>query len=545
MSGSGATGRAHSPSGEVLDVIVVGAGIAGLYALHRLRGDGHRVMCVESEHEVGGTWYRNRYPGARCDVESLDYSYSFSPELQQEWVWTERYATQPEILRYLIHVADRFDLRRSIEFDTRVTSLSYDDDSSLWTATLSTGRRAAARHCVLAVGSLSVPLIPDIPGLSDFDGEIHQTTDWPAEGVDFSGKRIAVMGTGSSGIQAIPHLAAQAEELWVLQRTPNFSIPAIGDELTPEEFSRAAAQYDERRRLAWQSSNAQPPREFCDESALLVSDEARNELFERFWHRGGVQFNKIFPDQMTSRAANDLAAEFVRTKIRELVKDPAVAERLSPRGYPIGAKRICTDTGYYRTFNRPNVHLVDISEEPVDRVDGGKLVTRERTIEIDALVLATGFDAVTGGFLGIDIRGRAGRTLAEAWAAGPRTYLGVTVHGFPNLFFVNGPGGVSVFANMTLVSEQAVNWIARCISWLDDHGYRAIEASASAEESWGTHVDDVASQTLFPQARSWYSGANVPGKPEQFMMYIGGFANFGRILERVARDGYRGYVLTS
>jgi cation diffusion facilitator CzcD-associated flavoprotein CzcO len=535
-----------SATPATLDVVVVGAGFAGLYAVHRLRNvEGYSVRCFEAEPEVGGTWYMNRYPGARCDVESLDYSYSFSPELQREWVWTERYATQPEILRYLIHVSERFDLRRSIDFDTRVTGMTWDEDAQLWHVETSAGETVTARFCLLAVGSLSTPLTPAIPGLDRFPGEILRTSDWPVGGADLHGKRVAVMGTGSSGIQAIPNIAREAEELWVLQRTPNFSIPAISDALTREEFDEVAANYEERRRQSLTTSNAQPPRNFSPESALLVSDEARKELFDQFWQRGGVQFNKIFVDQMTSKAANDLAAGYVRDKIHEIVEDQAVADALSPTDYPIGAKRICTDTGYYQTFNRPNVHLIDISATPIDRFDGSKVVVADQEIDIDVLVLATGFDAVTGSFMRLDIRGRDGRTLADSWADGAATYLGVGVHGFPNLFLVNGPGSVSVFANMALTSEQGVNWVTDCILWLDAHGYSAIDPEEAPQQRWGIHVNDVAEQTLFPTARSWYTGANVPGKPRQFLIYIGGFATFGTIIDKVAKDDYRGFSLTA
>jgi cyclohexanone monooxygenase len=530
---------AHTAS---LDAVVVGAGFAGLYALHRLRGLGCSVRVFEAGDGIGGTWYWNRYPGARCDVESLDYSYSFSDALQQEWHWTERYAAQPEILKYVEHVADRFDLRRDVQLATRVTRAVFDEGAARWRVETDRGDRVAARFCVMATGCLSAAQVPRIEGLETFRGRWYHTGHWPHEGVDFTGQRVGVIGTGSSAIQSIPIIARQAARLVVFQRTPNFSVPAHNGPLDGEHERRVKADYAEFRRQA-RESRVGFVVERDDRSALAVSPEERQRAYETRWARGGLGFNATFADLLTSQEANDTAAEFFRAKIRSIVRDPAVAEALCPRDYPVGTKRLCVDTDYYATFNRDNVTLVDLRRSPIEAITPGGLRTRDATYALDSLVFATGFDAMTGALLAIDVRGRGGHTLREAWAAGPRTYLGLTVAGFPNLFTVTGPGSPSVLSNMIVSIEQHVDWIADCIAHLAAHGHATIEATAAAQDAWVEHVNQVGHATLYPRANSWYMGANVPGKPRVFMPYIGGVGEYRKICADVAARGYAGFAL--
>ena len=523
-----------------LDAVVVGAGFAGLYMLHRLRGLGLSVRVYEAGDDIGGTWYWNRYPGARCDVESMDYSYSFCDELQQEWRWTERYASQPEILRYIHHVADRFDLRRDIRLSTRVTAADYDEAEARWTVRTDRGDVVSARFCIMATGCLSVAQLPTFPGLDAFRGCWYHTGHWPHEGVDFTGQRVGVIGTGSSAIQSIPIIAAQATHLYVFQRTPNFSIPARNAPLDPETEERIKKSYPEYRRRARESRIGFVV-ERREESALAVSPHEREREYEARWARGGLGFAATFPDLLTSREANDTAAEFFRAKIRSIVRDPVVADALTPRDYPIGTKRLCVDTDYYATFNRDNVTLVDMRTTPIQAITPDGLRTRDRAYTLDSLVFATGFDAMTGALLSIDVRGRAGETLRTKWAEGPRTYLGLAIAGFPNLFTITGPGSPSVLSNMIVSIEQHVDWITDCIAWLRAHDRSTIEATADAESTWVAHVNDVGNMTLYPLASSWYVGANIPGKPRVFMPYVGGVATYREICDTVAATGYDGF----
>lgn len=527
------------------DVLVIGAGFGGLYMIYRLRELGLTFEAVEMASDVGGTWYWNRYPGARCDVVSLEYSYSFDDALQQEWEWTERYATQPEILRYANHVADRFDLRRHIRFNTRVTGLEWDDERSRWRAHTDPGPGYDVKYVITAVGCLSAPKPPEIDGVDDFRGSILFTSRWPHEGVDFTGKRVGVIGTGSSGVQSIPVIAQQAEHLTVFQRTPVFSIPARNAPLDPEYVAAYKRNYPEYRRKAREArTGIIVERGF--ESALEVEPEARRERFESCWNQGVFAcLSASYTDIMTDERANSLVADFVRSKIAEIVRDPAVAEDLMPRGFPYGAKRVCLDSGYYDTFNRPNVTLVNLRREPIERITETGIRTSERDIPLDAIVFATGFDAVTGPLLRLNIRGRGGLALEEKWAAGPRTYLGLQTHGFPNLFTITGPGSPSVISNMILSIEQHVDWIARCLRDLRERGVETIEPDAAAEDKWVQHVNDVANGTLYPRADSWFMGANVPGKPRVFMPYLGGVKVYRETCEEVMADDYRGFVLTA
>jgi cation diffusion facilitator CzcD-associated flavoprotein CzcO len=534
------------PSGAPVDVVVVGAGFAGLYAIHRLRSDGLSVRCFEAGGDVGGTWYWNRYPGARCDVESLDYSFSFSPELEQEWDWTERYATQPEILRYLQHVAERFDLRRDITFDTRVAGATFDEERLVWTVRTSTGEEVEARFLLLATGPLSVANVPSLPGQESFTGRTFHTGAWPHEGVDFTGRRVAVIGTGSSGIQLIPRVAEDAEHLHVLQRTPNFTVPAQNWFWDPEQLAQAKAGYRERRAKAWASA-AGTPNPPPTHKTFDVDEEERRRLFEEKWGVGGARWLRTFLDTSVDHAANAEAVAFVQGKIREAVREPEVAERLTPKGYPIGAKRICVDTGFWDTFNRENVTLVDVREDPIEAVEARGVRLRSGTlVEIDDLVFATGFDAMTGAVMRLDIRGRGGRQLRDVWADGPRTVLGIAVAGFPNLFVLNGPGSPSVLSNMVLTSEQQVNWVADALRYARERGVVALEGEESAQDEWDDHCSSLANGSMMFEADSWYVGANIPGKPRVLLPYLGGLPRYMEQCDAVAGDDYRGFVkLTS
>ncbi|MEZ7236514.1 NAD(P)/FAD-dependent oxidoreductase [Rhodococcus sp. GXMU-t2271] len=526
-----------------VDVVVVGAGLAGLYAMHKLRGQGLSVQGFEAASGVGGTWYFNRYPGARCDVESVDYSYSFDESLQQEWDWSERYATQGEILAYLEHVADRFDLRRDFTFDTRVVSATFDEDASTWLVVTDQGDEVTARFCVLATGALSTTNMPNIPGRDSFGGELLHTGAWPHSGVDFTGKRVGVIGTGSSGIQSIPIIAEQAASLHVFQRTPNFSVPASNRPLDEATRRELKSSYAERRRKSWLSGGGSPF-EPNPKSALEVPAAEREAEFEQYWQKGGVLFGKTFSDQMTDIEANRLAREFAERKIRAVVKDPAVADALIPTDHPIGTKRIVTDSGYFETYNRDNVTLVDLRETPIVAIDETGIATTGAHYDLDAIVFATGFDAITGSLDRIDIRGRREALLREEWKAGPQTLYGIAAAGFPNLFLVTGPGSPGVLANMVLGSEQHINWISDAIAYLDANGYASMEPDERAVSDWMAECAAVAAKTLFPQGNSWYMGANIEGKPRVFMLYAGGFGNYGRKIAEAAAAGYKGFELT-
>lgn len=525
---------------QLLDVVVVGAGFAGLYAIVRLRRSGFSVQAFEAGGDVGGTWYWNRYPGCRCDVESVDYSYSFSEELQQEWTWRERYASQPDILRYLNHVADRFDLRRSIAFDTSVTRLIWNDAECVWQVETDRAGKVRARFVLLATGALSATLLPDIPGRDAFAGLSLHTSRWPHAGVDFRDKRVGVIGTGSSGIQAIPQIARDAHRLVVFQRTPNFSIPVSNPQLRPEDSREVKATYAERRRISRVSRTGYP--EPVDVVGTFdVSEDERQRAYEKAWTAGGVLFNRVFNDQLIDERANELAAEFVRNKIRSIVRDPVTATKLTPTDHPIGSKRICTDSGYYATFNRANVELVDIREDPIQEIDRDGLRTRFGYYQLDILVFATGFDAISGAIQRIDIIGTRRQQLRDAWASGAASYLGVGVAGFPNLFTVNGPGSPSVLVNMVLGAEQQVDWISDCLDHVVAKGARRIEVEPEAQATWFQRVQDAAEKTLLIRSNSWQRGANVAGKPNVFMPFIGGLGLYTSICDEVAGENYRGF----
>lgn len=526
------------------DVLIVGAGFAGMYMLHRVRELGLTARVFESGSGVGGTWYWNRYPGARCDVESMEYSYQFSEALQQEWHWSERYAAQPEILNYANHVADRFGLRAHMQFDTRVEAASFDESAHRWQVRVSGARteRVSGRFLIMATGCLSSANLPAFKGMETFRGATYHTGLWPDRHIDFTGKRVGVIGTGSSAVQSIPIIAKAAAELVVFQRTAAYAVPARNGPLDPDYEARIKADYARFRARNSKMQNAfgsSFPRN--EGSALEVTPQEREQAFETRWQRGGLGFLGAFGDLLLESEANEAAAEFVRRKIRGVVRDPAVAELLAPRQV-IGCKRMCIDSGYYETFNRPNVRLVDISAAPIEELTAKGLRTGGREYEFDCIVFATGFDAMTGSILKVDIRGRGGRTLQDKWQAGPRTYLGLGVAGFPNLFTISGPGSPSVLTNMIVSIEQHVDWIAECLDYMGAHGHATIEATRAAEDAWVEHVNSVADRTLFPTCNSWYLGVNVPGKTRVFMPLVG-FPAYVEKSRDVAARGYEGFRL--
>jgi cation diffusion facilitator CzcD-associated flavoprotein CzcO len=526
------------------DVVIVGAGFAGLYMLHRANELGLSAEVLEAGGGVGGTWYWNRYPGARCDVESMQYSYQFSDDLQQEWEWTERYAGQPEILRYLEHVADRFFLRPHLQFHSRVADAVFDEARNRWTVRTESGDEWLARFLIMATGCLSAINEPEFVGAKEFAGSSYHTGRWPQAGVDFTDRRVGVIGTGSSAVQSIPVIAQQARDLVVFQRTATYSVPAWNGPIDHAEEREIKANYAAFRAENSQSLSAigdRRPR--GDLPAMSVSPEQRQREYERRWKDGGLSFLSGFSDLLVDSTANATAAEFVREQIRSTVADPRTAEILCP-DQVIGCKRMCVDTNYYATFNRPNVHLVDLRTAPITRITAQGIQTAAASYELDAIVYATGFDAMTGALMRIDIRGRGGVTLRDAWAAGPQTYLGLGVAGFPNLFTISGPGSPSVLTNMVVSIEQHVDWIADCLAHLVEHGYGRIEATNEAQSQWVDHVNAIADFTLFPTCNSWYLGANVPGKTRVFMPCLG-FPPYAEKCAEVARSGYEGFALST
>ena len=531
--GSGAS-EAHC------DAVIVGAGFAGMYLLHRLRQLGLATRVLESASGVGGTWYWNRYPGARCDVESMQYSYSFSPELQQEWQWSEFFSAQPEILKYANHVADRFDLRRDIEFNTTVVAAHFDETALQWLVETDRGDTITARFCIMATGCLSSARVPDFKGLSEYAGQTYHTGYWPHEPVSFTGKSVAVIGTGSSAIQAIPVIAEQADHVSVFQRTPNYSIPSRNGPMLADYERSWKEDYVALREKARRSRNgilANPN----DQSALDVTDIEREAVYEARWEVGGTSFMAAFNDLISSPEANETCAEFVRNKIRTTVKDPEAAELLAAKDYPIGTKRICVDTRYFETYNRPNVTLIDIRDRPIERLTQEGLLHADIDYSFDAIVFATGFDAMTGTLDKIDIRGRKDVRLRDEWIAGPRTYLGMMSAGFPNLFMITGPQSPSVLSNMMVSIEQHVDWMTACIAHMQGANEATIEPTTAAQDAWVEHNDEVAHKTLYPRAASWYMGANIPGKPRVFLPYIGGVGAYREKCAEVAENNYEGF----
>jgi cation diffusion facilitator CzcD-associated flavoprotein CzcO/acetyl esterase/lipase len=533
-------GAAEQPD---VDVVVVGAGFAGLYMLHRLRGLGFTATVLEAADDVGGTWYWNRYPGARCDIPTTDYTFGFDPELESAWTWSEKYATQPEILRYLRFVAERYDLRRDIRFSTKATDATWDEAAQLWRIGADPGPGVTARYYVMATGCLSVPKDLDIPGADRFTGEVYFTSRWPHEGVDFTGKRVGVVGTGSSGIQSIPLIAEQAAELTVFQRTPNFSIPAGNGPAPEKSLAEIAADRDGyRERAKW--SRIGVPREPALETAAMLSPEERKRRFDAAVEEGTLGgILSLWADMGTNPAANDLVRDLMHERIKSIVRDPETAEALCPTDHYFGTKRPCLDTGYYETYNKPHVSLVNLRKEPISTVTETGIETAERTFEFDAIVYATGFDAMTGAIVGVDITGTGGQTLKQKWEDGPHTYLGLLSRGFPNLFMITGPESPSVLSNMAVSIEQHVDWIADCLKDMREGGFTTIEPTETAEAGWGVHNGDCAAITLHPTANSWYMGANVPGKPRKFLAYIGGVDGYRAASDEVREHGYLGFHL--
>ena len=538
---------ATSTSPEGLDVIIVGAGVGGLYAIHKYRQLGLKVRAFEKGDDVGGTWYWNRYPGCRCDVESLEYSFSFSPELDQEWKWPERYGNQGEILKYVQHVADRFDLRKDIQFNTTITSATFDEKTSRWTVTTDKGETITAPYCLMATGNLSTPRKPDIKGIDSFKGKTYHTGLWPHQGVDFTGLRVGVIGTGSSGVQSIPIIAKQARQLTVFQRTANFSLPAQNSPMDPVKEAKHKAEYPERRAGAVNTPFAiagyPPP----TKSALEVSEAERNATYEKKWQEGGsISFLYAYTDLLTNKAANDTASEFVRNKIRSIVKDQETAEALCPIDHPIGTKRLILDTNYYETYNQPHVKLVNIRNNAIAEITEWGIKTADgKSYELDVIVFATGFDAMTGAMKEIDIKGSGGVSIRDKWKDGPQTYLGVMVAGFPNMFMVTGPQSPGVKSQMIFSCQQHVDFVGDMIKYARGRQMRRIEASRMAEINWVQHNNEVANSTLYPLANSWYMGANIPGKPRIFMPYVGGVQNYVAKCNEVVQKGYEGFEMSA
>ena len=523
-----------------VDVVVVGAGFSGLYLLYRLRKAGFSTRVFERGGDVGGTWYWNRYPGARCDVESLQYSYSFDEQLQQDWHWPEKFSAQPDILAYANHVADRFNLKKDIEFNIEVKASWFDENLKTWKITTNTGEEINAQYFIMATGCISTTQIPNIKGLSDYVGNTFHTGDWPHEEVDFSGQSIAVIGTGSSGIQSIPVLAKQAKKLTVFQRTPNYSIPSQNEPMTKKYERSWKDVYSERRKEMRYSAHGSL-KDLNDVPALSVDEDQRQELYTKRWAIGGTGFLGSFNDLLTNADANYTAAEYVRQQIKRVVKDKETAEILCPRSYPIGTKRICIDTGYFETYNRENVKLVDISKKPIQRLVADGIIVDDQLYPFDSIIFATGFDAMTGSIFNVDIKGRDGLALKEKWNAGPKTYLGLMSASFPNLFMITGPGSPSVKSNMIMSIEQHVDLVIETLLSMRRKGLSVVEPELEAENKWVDHVQEVANKTLFPQANSWYMGANIPGKPRLFMPYIGGVGAYREICEEIVANNYRGF----
>ncbi|MGY3488590.1 cation diffusion facilitator CzcD-associated flavoprotein CzcO/acetyl esterase/lipase [Bradyrhizobium sp. USDA 4011] len=541
-----ASDSTHSGTTQQVDVAVVGAGFAGLYLLHRLRKAGFSAVALEEGGDVGGTWYWNRYPGARCDIQTIDYSYTFDPELDQAWTWSEKYATQPEILRYLGFVADRYDLRRDIRFGTKVTQATWDDATARWLISTNNGANVSCRYYIMATGCLSSPKPPEIDGVKDFKGEIYFTGRWPHQGVDLKGKRVAVIGTGSSGIQSIPLIAEQAAQLTVFQRTPNFALPA-GNGPAPEDrkafFESDRAAYREQAR--WSMAGVPYPQQTV--VSWQLSDAERRERFEKAWAAGDLVhiLTQLWADQAVDVDGNRLVGDLIREKIGAVVKDPETAAALTPHDHPFGAKRPCLDTNYYATYNRPNVTLVNLRQEPIKAITAGGISTDKRSFDVDVIVFATGFDAMTGAIMAVHpISGRGGKSLSDVWAHGPQTYLGVTVAGFPNLFMITGPGSPSVLSNMAVSIEQHVDWVVDRIAALRDAGFTTMEATETAQAGWERHMADCATLTLHRLANTWYTGANVPGKPQGVMPYTGGVGPYRSICNEVVGRGMLGFRLS-
>ncbi len=547
MSNSSSHDGAAGARPEHVDVVVVGAGFAGLYALHGLRERDLSARAFEEAGDVGGTWYWNRYPGARVDIESLQYCFHFSDVIREEWDWSERYASQPEILRYFDFVADRFDLRRDITFNSRVVSAVYSDEENLWTVTTDKGDVAQGTYCIMGTGLLSAPYQPPFPGVEDFRGEWYHSSRWPHEKVELSGKRVGVVGTGSTGIQIIQTIAPEVAHLTVFQRTPNYATPGINRPLSKDENRAFNARHDDWLRevhsmFSGQTSDFPAP----TKSALKDSPEERRRWFQDRWDNGGHPQTLLYAykDLLTDEKANETACNFVRETIRATVKDPVTAELMCPKDEPLGAKRVPLEFGYFETFNRDNVTLVDVKSAPIESFTENGLRTTNAEYELDVIIFATGFDAITGAMSAIDIRCKGGPTLKELWTEGPKNYLGLMIAGMPNLFIINGPGSAGIKANNVLGVEHGIEWALSTLDHLVGNGFDRIEADEQAEDEWIAHSNDVAEASLVSKAGSWYTGANIPGKPQVFMPYFGGWPQYREICKQAVADGYRGFHLS-
>ncbi len=519
------------------DAVIVGAGFAGLYMLYRLKKAGLTVRVFEGGDNVGGTWFWNRYPGARCDVPSMQYSYQFDEDLQQEWKWPERYSSQPDILKYINHVADRFGLRTNIEINSWVDAATYDEKEKAWRVQVGS-KSVTSRFCIMATGCLSAANTPDFQGAGKFSGKLLHTGKWPKETVDFTGKTVGIIGTGSSAIQAIPLIAEQAKHLYVFQRTPNFSVPAANAPTDLNEEKDIKSRYAQFR--ADNASRVTGYEMHLNEKSALTADATElNHEYEKRWENGGLMFLGGFSDILIDSAANETAAQFIRKKIGRIVKDPVIAKLLMPE-HQVGCKRLCADSGYYDTFNRDNVSLIDVATDPIKEITNDGLITKDKKFEFDNLIMATGFDAMTGAVTKIKITGTHGVSLQEKWAENATAYLGLSTHNFPNLFTVTGPGSPSVLTNMIPSIEQHVNWITDCIDWLNQNGYKSIEADADAEKAWAIHVNEVANATIFPTCNSWYLGANIPGKTRTFLPYLG-FPTYVEKCDTIVKNNYEGF----
>lgn len=521
-----------------VDMVIVGAGFGGMYATWKFREQGMSVVSIEEGGDVGGVWYWNRYPGARCDLLAVDYSYGFSEAVQQEWTWSEQFAAQPEILAYANFVADRLNLRQHYRFNTRVVSAKWHDARQLWAVRTDDGKVIEARFCVMATGPLSKPTDPDIPGLARFGGQVLRAARWPHQPVDLTGKRIGVVGTGSSGMQIIQTLGRTDCELYVFQRTPSFTLPMRNRAHSAEYTAELKRNYAAIRE-ACKLNPTGGARPVSTRPFFSLPPEHRRELMEEAWAHGGHTFLGIFSDLMTNAEANEQVAEFVRGKIAETVDDKELAEKLKPRGYPIFARRPCLDTGYYETYNLPNVHLVDCLADPIVEITERGIRNQSGETELDVLILATGYDALTGAMLAFEITGREGRPLAEKWAGGPRSLFGIVMEGFPNLFMTTGPNGPAALANIVTISENDVDWVARIITHMQQSGQAAVEATLAAEDAWMDQIQRLAGRSLMTKAKTWWVGANVKGKPQGMLMFTGGFHKYREACEAVAANGYR------
>ncbi|MCE0767605.1 NAD(P)/FAD-dependent oxidoreductase [Pseudonocardia kujensis] len=527
-----------------VDVVVVGAGFSGLYAIHRMRKAGFDVLCFEAGDGVGGTWYWNRYPGARVDIESVQYSYAFDEDLQQDWKWPELFSPQGDLEDYINHVADRFDLRRSIRFNARVDSVVFDEEERRWQVGTEAGHRVRAKYVIAATGPLDATNVPSFPGIDTFEGELHHTSQWPREGVDLRGKRVGVIGTGSTGVQVVPEVAKVAGHLHVFQRTPAYTVPAHNRALDPDYEREWKENYAQRREMMRHHPNALVLPMTQHGSVFDHTPEERLAILEEAWRsRSGLLFFFLFNDVLTDIRANEVVAEWFRGKIREIVKDPEVAELLCPTTYPLGSKRLSIDSGYYDTFNRDNVTLVDVRRDPIVELTPKGIRTEEAEYDLDVLILATGFDAMTGSLLRLNVVGAGGVPLREKWSGTPWNYLGLMVSGFPNMFLVHGPGSPSVLAQMVTQSEYQIDWIADLLSHMEQEGLETVDTTTEAERTWCAEVTELANGTLFPLADSWQKGANIEGKPQSYMIWVGGFDAFADRCDQVAAAGYDGFVL--